>query len=56
MKSILEIKVEEIATREAEKRELQISSWIGHHWHIKKLLFGRWLFVFADMKGFKFNS
>ena len=56
IEKILQRETEKLARKEAEKRELQVSAWIASHGGVKKLLFGRWLFILCDMKGFKLTN
>lgn len=49
--NILQEHAEKIATTEAEKKELGLMSWIARN-GIIKTIFGRWLFIWCDMRGF----
>jgi nucleoside-diphosphate-sugar epimerase len=51
----LQRKAREIAEKRSQERELQVNKWLVEHGFIKKF-FNRWLFIFCDMKGFKFKE
>lgn len=45
----------QMAIKQAEKREMELMGFASKH-GFKKLFFGRWLFVFCDMKNMKFKE
>lgn len=51
----LQTKARMVAEKRAQERELQVTKWIAEHGFVKKF-FNRWLFIFCDMKGFKFDE
>jgi hypothetical protein len=53
--SILEKYVEKIAIKMAEKEELRLMSFIAKNGIIKNF-FGRWLFIWCDMKDYQANQ